>query len=65
MRLGIPYGDASNVGEAQDLAAEMVKHLLSLGDAALAVGDWNLEKEQQPLATVLAKGKFRTKKVVP
>ena len=59
LRLGVPYHDAVSAANAEKQANAMLKHLLELGDAAVAMGDWNRLKEEPPLSTALAKGVFR------
>ena len=54
LRLGIPYHDATSAANAEDQAGAMMKHLLEMGDAAVAMGDWNRVKEEPPFATALA-----------
>ena len=59
LRLCTPYLDASDAAQAKDQAQDLLTYLIELGDAALAIGDWNLEQGQQPLATLLSKGAAR------
>ena len=59
VRLAVPYPNASCKKEAQSLVMKMSDHLTAEGDEALMIGDFNLEQEERPVATLLATGKFR------